>query len=521
MVSALTRRRRTAISVAVAAALLSTGGVIGSMSIKSPAQALADSGPPKASLITAPVVERRMIKSIVFRGDFGTGRQTEITPTGAVAADGESGEGEGGGAGRLVVTKVLVNPGAKVGAARPLVEVSGRPVFALPGPLPSYRDLLPGRRGEDIAQLQDALAGLDLSRGGDPEGYFGAGTQGAVERLYRRMGYAAPVTGARTEDAVTQARTALEEKQRQVDELVKGRTERPTPRPTADEGGVRGAGGAGSAEGAGSTGSAGTVDTAGSAGTSGTSGTSGPATSSDTADALRRARKELAAARVAYGEAVARDGVMIPMSEMVFAARLPARVTSLPLAVGDAVEGPVAVLTSGGPRLTGYLDPTLKGRVTSGTRVEITSEALGTTATGTVGSVGAQVTPGDAKSRTKESGGAAGQARQDDAGTVNGGVPFLPVSVVPDKPWSEQLAGQNVMIKISSALTDGKVLAVPQAAMLTGADARTTVTVLAADGAERRVVVIAGVSADGMVQITPGDGDGERIAAGDRVVIGQ
>ncbi|WP_392671739.1 peptidoglycan-binding protein [Streptomyces sp. LN785] len=481
MASALTRRRRLALSAAAGAALLSIGGVLGSMAIKSPAQAMADSKAPKASVITAPVEKRRMVKSIVFRGDFGTGRQTEITPTGSPAAGGSSGEGSGGGASRLVVTKVLAKPGDEAASARPLAEVSGRPVFVLPGKVPSYRDLVPGSSGEDIAQLQDALADLGHSRGGDARGHFGAGTKRAVAALYRRMGYAAPVTGERTREAVTQARTTLEEKQQQVDRLASGATGEQQPTPSGS-----------------------------------------PVAPSQTepdgaAGSLRLATKALAEARKAYDRAVAGDGAMVPMSEAVFVSRLPARITSLPLAVGEQVEGPVAVLTSGSPQLTGYLDPDLKERVAAGMRVEVTAESLGTTMTGTIRSIGAKVTPGDTSNQEKESG-AQSQPREDTS-TVNGGVPFLPVSVSPSKAWNENLAGQNVMIKISSALTDSEVLAVPQAAMLTGADARATVTVLAADGSERRVVVIAGVSADGMVQITPAAG--ERVKAGDRVVIGQ
>jgi hypothetical protein len=196
---------------------------------------------------------------------------------------------------------------------------------------------------------------------------------------------------------------------------------------------------------------------------------------------------------------------MVPSSEAVFVPALPARVVSVPVRVGDAVKGPVITLARGGMTLTGMLDPAQGGLVTPGLKAEVLSEATGAHAAGTVESVGTLVTPGDGKSGdTASSGGATS--------------PYLPLTIRPAKSWSTRFAGQDVRITITAAATSGRVLAVPEAAMSSGADTRTTVTVVDGAGRQRTVQVEAGVSADGMVQVTPLHGG---LAAGDDVVVGR
>ncbi|MEU6877765.1 peptidoglycan-binding domain-containing protein [Streptomyces sp. NPDC046712] len=482
-------RRRAGLLTAAATALLSLGGVLGSTLVKSPAQAVADSAPPTPTVITTPVERQKLVRTLVFRGDFATGRQTEIAPTAIAATGKDAAQGESAARSSLVVTKVLVAEGDRARAGRPLAEVSGRPVFVLPGALPSYRDLLPGMSGDDVDQLQEALAGLGIGRGGDRSGYFGPGTKSAVAALYRRMGYEPPVTGARTEEAVRQARTAWEEASATVTQLEQGTPAGPDGAATEKR-----------------------TDDGGSAAGSGTG--TGPGTGLD------GARKRLAEAKKAYDLAVAADGVMLPASEAIFVKDLPARVSGLPAAVGDRLEGPVVVLTSGGPRLTGYLDPALEGRLTPGTRVEVTSETLGITVSGKVASIGERVTPGDSKDAKGQGQGGQGKSQSEGAAaSANGNAPYLPVTITPDKAWDDRLEGHNVMITVTSALTGTAVLVVPQAALLTGADTHTTVTVQEPGGRERKVRVTAGPSADGLVQVTPAGG--ETLRQGDRVVVGR
>ncbi|MGC9540903.1 HlyD family efflux transporter periplasmic adaptor subunit [Streptomyces sp. UG1] len=98
--------------------------------------------------------------------------------------------------GRSVMTKVNAAPGQKITAGQVLLEVSGRPLFVLKGAVPAYRDLAPGRRGDDVAQLQTALREVGHPSGNDPPGVFGPGTQSAVVSFYRSIGYEAPTIEA-------------------------------------------------------------------------------------------------------------------------------------------------------------------------------------------------------------------------------------------------------------------------------------------------------------------------------------
>jgi multidrug efflux pump subunit AcrA (membrane-fusion protein) len=146
-------------------------------------------------------------------------------------------------------------------------------------------------------------------------------------------------------------------------------------------------------------------------------------------------------------------------------------------------------------------------------KVSVLSEATGAHAEGTVESVGALVTPGAAKDGSGGSGDS--QAAGDPAA---GGGAYRPLIVKPDKEWSTALAGQDVRITVTAAATATAVLAVPEAAITAGADTHTSVTVATAVGGRRTVRVTTGVSADGMVQVTPADGG---LKPGDRVVVGK
>jgi peptidoglycan hydrolase-like protein with peptidoglycan-binding domain len=375
----------------VAAALVSAGGVSGALLVRSPAQQAADMAPPTPSVLTSPVVSQVLTNTVVLRGDFGSGRVLSAIPTSVAATRGAYGRLNHGTT-ALVVTGVFVRPGDPLPAGQPLASVSGRPVFALPGAVPAYRDLGLGDTGGDVAQLQAALTGLGHPCGGDPAGTFGPGTANAVTALYSAMRYPVPLG----------------------------------------------------------------------------------------------------------------DGPMVPASEVLFVPHLPARVSSVPVHVGDPVHGtPVVSVVTGGLDLVGYLDQTNGAQVRQGMPVRITAESLGISATGRVASVGTLVTPGD----------------HDRSGTdpANGGLPYLPLTVTPSAPWDPRLANTNVRITITSAATAAPVLSVPSAAIVSGTDASTSVTVLAG-GARRTVHVTTGLQVNGMVQVSPTDGD--RLRAGDQVVVG-
>jgi peptidoglycan hydrolase-like protein with peptidoglycan-binding domain len=431
------------------AVLLSAGGLGGATLVKSPAQAAADTRAPAASVITAPVVSQQLARTAVLRGDVTSGAALDVTPTKVAGTRAQDG-GINPGGGTPILTKKLVHVGERVDQAHALVEFSGRPVYVLQGKVPAYRDMLPGESGSDIAELQSALSGLGLYRGGDSSGYFGSATKRAVTGLYRRLGYPVPTTGDDSGRAVDEAEQALGDLEKQ-------------PKP-------------------------------------------------DTA-LLARARDALDAARAA-------GGPFVPLSEMAFVSSLPARVVALPTAVGEKVSRPVVSLATGGLRLTGYLDPSYGSLVKAGMKAHISAESLGLTASGTVASVGALVTPGDKAGAGSGSGDAEGAAAAQGSGAlVNDGVPYLPVQVTQKETWDNRLDGQNVRITITAAATRGTVLTVPEAAVNSTADAHTSVTVVGQGGAQHTVRVTVGVSADGSVQVTPVGR--VRLQSGDRVVVGQ
>jgi len=479
--SKLLTRRRWVLGIAAGAALLSTGGVIGASFVKSPAQLAADTTPPKASVLTAPVVSQVLSSTVVLRGDVSNGDVVSVTPTSAAATEAMLGAANPSQS-TLVVSKVMAQVGQSVDAARPLVEVSGRPVFALPGAVPAYRDLLPGETGPDVAQLQEALRRLGYDIAPDPSGDFGAGTQAAVTKLYSAMGYPVPITGTATETAVKAAQQALAAQQQTVDQLRAQIAQPAAGRQAAS------------------------------------SGSDSPQTQ------LTAALATVAQDQSAYAQAVAQNGPMLPMSEVVFVPALPAHVVAVPVAVGSAVKGPVITLSTGELGLTGYLDPSDSGLVKPGMRVQIDSESTGVSATGTVTTIGSLVTPGDGTGGTGSSGSSgssgSGQGSAGAAGAnLNNGVPFLPLVVSPEGTWSPLLAGQNVRITITTARTAQAVLTVPEAAVADGADATTAVTVIDAEGNQHRIPVLVGASADGEVQVTPVVAGG--LTAGEKVEIGQ
>jgi hypothetical protein len=139
----------------------------------------ADRLPPRAP-VTARVELRRLTSSVIVRGD-GRFADPATVPLRVAAPV-------------PVVTGTPIPIGGQVEAGDVLVEVTGRPVIALPGRLPAYRDLEVGDDGPDVVQLKHALAGLGLDAG-EPDDVYTDQTAAAVAALYERLGYR-PSTGA-------------------------------------------------------------------------------------------------------------------------------------------------------------------------------------------------------------------------------------------------------------------------------------------------------------------------------------
>ena len=94
---------------------------------------------------------------------------------------------------------------------------------------------------------------------------------------------------------------------------------------------------------------------------------------------------------------------------------------------------------------------------------------------------------------------------------------FVPVAVRPSTPLPSALNGENVLVTVETGQTEGAVLTVPVAAIVTTASGSSYVTVAGAHGKQAEVPVTPGISENGYVQVTPVR-HGE-LAAGDRVVV--
>lgn len=162
------------VGVAVAAGV--AGWWVG-LSVKSPADAAAEHQPPPPSLITVPVEKKALTSTSVAQGSVVYTGESTVNLTGLVSATGAT----------QLVTKAPV-AGTTLNPGDVLMEVSGRPVFVLAGPVPMYRTLELTAKGDDVKQLQ---AGLTALRPGVRlvSGLFDAPTATAVKAWYERAGY--------------------------------------------------------------------------------------------------------------------------------------------------------------------------------------------------------------------------------------------------------------------------------------------------------------------------------------------
>ncbi|WNM33660.1 peptidoglycan-binding protein [Streptomyces sp. Li-HN-5-11] len=429
-------------------------GLGASQVIKSPAQAAADTAAPPPSVMTAPVERRILRDSVIVRGTVTASQTVEVAP---------SGSGQEG-AGSPVVTRVNVGTGDTFRPGRALMEVSGRPVIALKGVLPVYRDLKPGAEGKDVAQLQQALKDTGHPVAGDRAGFFGPGTKTALTGLYQSIGYdplpSAPDGDdkvASSQDAVTEARRHLQDAQSGGQTSV-----------TADENSKAG----------------------------------------NRSEDVSRAREDLDRAEKKLAQAQAASGPMLPASEVVYLKGFPARVDNVSATVGSRVSGSVMTVSAGRLVVTGYLSREQHSLVRPGQRVQILSELDGTTAQAAVASVADTVTRPQTGS----------QDQNGHAAPSDGAPQGYAVTVLPDQALDASLAGQDVRLTIETAATKNSVLVVPVTAVSTGADGTTAVTVAEHGDGRRRVPVTTGASGDGYVEVRPAQG--ARLAAGDKVITG-
>jgi HlyD family secretion protein len=87
-----------------------------------------------------------------------------------------------------VVTSVGVRVGEAVSDGSLLGTVAERPVFVMAGRVPAFRTITPGTSGVDVRQLQQGLTAAGYGIGSDTAGTYGPGTAAAVLALYHARG---------------------------------------------------------------------------------------------------------------------------------------------------------------------------------------------------------------------------------------------------------------------------------------------------------------------------------------------
>ncbi|MEU9797543.1 peptidoglycan-binding protein [Streptomyces sp. NPDC051000] len=466
--SGVSGRRRWVVVVAVGAVLATLGGLGAALLVKSPSQVAAEAAAPRPDVLTATVEHRVLTSSVITRGQVVAGQTVEVIPQ--VTA--------GAGAARPVITKMRVRPGDAVKAGQVLMEVSGRPVFALEGSLPVYRDLSPGATGDDITQLQKALRALGHSSAPDAAGSFGSGTKAALNSFYKAAGYNPMSANGAEGDPVAEARSQVTAAQRALEDAQGARTQGSKP-------GSKPGGEAAVAEGS---------------------------TGGDGGKAVRRAQEDLAAAKKKLVAAESVAGPKLPAAEVVFLQSFPARVDSVAVKVGGEATGTAMTLSAGKLVVQAYVPEYQKDLIQPGRGAEIYSEVTGVSAKGEVTLVS------DKRSAAGSSTGQAKGGAEAPAPAAGQGAAGWLVEITPGTPLKADLTGQDVRVTVTAASTDGKALVVPITAISSGADGRTTVTVLEADGERRRVEIRTGTAGDGFVAVTPvSDGS---LAGGAQVITG-
>ncbi|MFF5633726.1 peptidoglycan-binding protein [Streptomyces sp. NPDC012825] len=454
-----TGRQRWVAAIALGAVCVTLGGLGATLLVKSTAQAAAEAAAPPPSLLTAPVEHRVLTSSVITRGEVVAEQMVEVTPRGAA---GEGGTGP-------VITKVPVRPGDTVRAGQVLMEVSGRPVFALEGTLPVYRDLRPGTTGDDVRQLQQALRKIGHDTAPDAAGGFGTGTKNALNSFYASLGYDPVPAHAEEGDPVAEAGLRVTSSERALEDAE-------------DAARTRGAADA----------KDGTATPEGSASTA--AGDDG-----HLRKAVLRAQEDLATARKALAAAEKASGPTLPAAEVVFLKSFPARVNAVVAKAGEEATGTAMTLSSGRLVVQAYVPEYQKDLIRVGREAEMYSEVTGTSAKGQVTSV---------TDKRLMAASAAGQGQDDgsprngDVTTPQGGAGWL-VEITPSTPLKADLTGQDVRVTVIAASTGGKTLVVPITAISSGADGLTTVTVVEADGDRRQVEVRTGTAGDGFVAVTP------------------
>ena len=175
-------------------------------------------------------------------------------------------------------------------------------------------------------------------------------------------------------------------------------------------------------------------------------------------------------------------GPEVPLSEIMFVPRFPAQVLKLGGHVGSVVSGSLVTLSLGSPSIHGQLNPAFGSLVRPGMRVTITAQGSPASVHGTVASV-------IKKAQTSKS--------------ISGGL-YYPMHIKLRRPLPRSMGpGQDVILSIQAAQSNGPMLAVPEAALFGGQDGKDYVSKVTGPGTATRVQVTVVTEGDGLVGIRP------------------
>jgi hypothetical protein len=175
-------------------------------------------------------------------------------------------------------------------------------------------------------------------------------------------------------------------------------------------------------------------------------------------------------------------GAEVPLSEIMFVPRFPARVVKLSGGVGKIVSGSLVTLSLGSPAIRGQLNPAYGSLVRPGMHVTITAQGSPAVVHGTIRSV-------TGKAQTTNS--------------ISGGL-YYPMRIKLHKPLPPSMGpGQNVILSVRAAQSSGPMLAVPEAALFGGQDGKDYVSKVTGPNSATRVAVTVVTTGDGLVGIRP------------------
>jgi len=175
-------------------------------------------------------------------------------------------------------------------------------------------------------------------------------------------------------------------------------------------------------------------------------------------------------------------GAEVPLSEIMFVPRFPARVVKLGGGVGKIVSGSLVTLSLGSPAIKGQLNPAYGSLVRPGMHVTIAAQGSPAVVHGTIKSV-------------------TGKAQT--ANSISGGL-YYPMRIKLRKPLPPSMGpGQDVILSVRAAQSSGPMLAVPEAALFGGQDGKDYVSKVTGPNSATRVAVTVVTTGDGLVGIRP------------------